>query len=204
MTQTTPRRRQGRASGIWQPDALRLQLAAIGGNEPAGGVFAVEWVRPDGGPGTLHHATHRPESIVEAIQGLGRRNDVRVRSAPRSHRHGGPFERCWCLHVECATEAAVRALRSWPIVPSIVLATGEQLTAVWSLREPVDPMRALAANRVLAVALGATAPTEPIPQLRLAGTSDHSTDPPTPIVATSITVKSYTAEQVVASTSAAA
>lgn len=204
MTQTTPERRQRRASGIWQPDALRLQLAAIAGNEPAGGVFAVEWARPDGGPGSLQHATHRPESIAESVQGLGRRTDVQVRSAPRAHRHGGPFERCWCLHAECATQAATRALRSWPVTPSLVLATGEHLTALWSLREPIDPMRALAANRALAVALGGAPSTEAVPLLRLAGTFDYSTAPPQPIVATYVAVESYTAEQVVASARAAA
>lgn len=182
-----------------------MELAAIGGNERASGVFAVEWVRPDGGPGALHHATHRPESIVEAIRGLAHRAEVRVRSAPRAHRHGGPFERCWCLHAECTTSEAARALRSWPIVPTIVLATGEHLTALWSLREPVEPVRALAANRALAVALGSTAPTEPVPLLRLAGTFDHSTSgPPTPIVATYVAPESHTAEQVIASARAAA
>lgn len=181
-----------------------MELAAIGGNEPIGSKLDVCYLCPDGQLGVFQHETHRLEAMIESALGLGARTDTWVRSSPRAHGHNGPFERCWCLHAECATSEAARALRTWPIVPSLVLATGEHLTALWSLREPVEPVRALAANRALAVALGAIPPTEPISQLRLAGTSDHSTDPPTPIVAISITVESYTAEQVVASTSAAA
>jgi len=62
---------------IPQTVALRLQLAAIVGNEPAGGLLEVRYrLRDRPGMGQLFHAAERPESIIDSVLRLGARTDV--------------------------------------------------------------------------------------------------------------------------------
>jgi hypothetical protein len=178
---------------IPQDHALLLQLAAIAGNEPAGGLFEIRWERPDEDDGSLFHSTDRPQSITETIQGLGQRANVRLGAAPRRHRHDDPgaVERCWVLH---ANRPVVAALGGWTTRPSIVLRNDAgRLTAIWSLRQPLTPGEALETSRALARALGASEPRTFLPA---AGTLEHPNR--TPITATRVDPTSYTADEVLA------
>lgn len=174
---------------IPQAVALRLQLAAIAGNEPAGGLLEVRYrLRDRPGMGQLFHAAERPESIIDSVLRLGARTDVYAGAAPRRRRHGGAdaIERVWTLWADLDGQEAVDALAAFTPAPSIIIRTGSgpNCHAWWALhgRHPLTPEQARRANQRLAHHLGGDMrSTDPARILRLPGTLNHKHDPPAPV-----------------------
>lgn len=183
-----------------QHDALELQLLMVAGAEPAGGLLELRWRRPEGGMGQLFHDCHRPRAIVETIQGLGRRTDVYVGCAPRRHRHGGAeaIERVWALWADLDTREAVEACERFEPAPSILVRSGTGRHAYWPMLKPLTPPHARIALRRLAHTLGADmASAEPARILRPAGTLNHKTAPPRPVICERLELDAYNAGDVV-------
>lgn len=184
-------------AAIPQDDALRLLLAAIAGNEPAGGLVEVRWRRPQGGGmGQMFHSAGRGFAVVETITGLGRRADTYIGCAPRRHRHGGAaaIERIWTLWADLDGEASPSALETFDPAPSLVIrsGSGENRHAYWQLREPIETQHAKRALRRLAHALEADmAAAEPARILRPAGTLNHKSNPPAPVECVHLEPVSY-------------
>lgn len=188
------------SEAIPQRDALELQLMMIAANEPAGGLLEARWRRPEGGMGQLWHTCDRPNAIVETIQGLGQRTDVYIGGAPRRHRHGGidAIERVWALWADLDTVEAIEACKRFAPPPSVVVHSGTGRHAWWPLLEPLAPPHARIALRRLAHTLGADmASAEPARILRPAGTFNHKTSPPRPVVCERLEFDSFRARDVV-------
>lgn len=189
---------------IPQDDALFLQLAAIAGGEPAGGLLEVRYRRPRGGMGQLFHNAARPRAIVETIQRLGASTDVYVGCAPRRSEHGGraAIQRVWALWADCDGPEAVAALEDFRPRPAVVVrsGTGENRHAFLPLRAPLTPDEAKSALRRLAHHLGADmAAAEPARILRPPGTRNFKTDPPASVECTRLEVptRALTAGEIV-------
>ncbi len=171
---------------IPREEALRLQLAMIAGNEPAGGLLEVRWRLPQGGMGQCFHRSGRAFALVETVVGLGRRTDTYIGCAPRRHRHGGAdaIEQIWALWADCDGDASTVALDMFDPPPSLVIrsGSGENRHAYWQLREPIAVQHAKRALRRLAHTLGADmAAAEPARILRPVATRNFKSDPPAPV-----------------------
>lgn len=191
------------SEGIPQREALRLQLAMIAGNEPAGGLLEVRHKHP-GRPGMGQQFFDRRdrEAAAEAITALAARTETYVGAAPRRHRHGGTeaIARCWTLWADCDGPAAVEALDAFHPPPAVVVATGSggNRHAYWPLRRPLSPEDAQRANRQLAHALGADVrATDAARILRPAASRNFKHDPPAEVRCTRLEVVSYIAREVV-------
>ena len=119
---------------------------------------------------------------------LGRRTDVYVGCAPRTHRYGGrdAVGRAFVLWADCDGEDAVRALEQFDPQPSIVIASGTARNwhAYWPLVEPLAAAEIERATRRLAHALGADAASADAARiLRVPGTYSHKHEPPLPVEA---------------------
>lgn len=191
---------------IPQSDALLLQLAAIAGNEPAGGFLEIRYKRDTGGMGQSFHAPHRRKPLIEYIRGLAERTDVYVGCAPRRRRSGteSSIERVWALWADCDTPESVAALESFRPRPSLIVLSGSNTDGIdhrqawWSLRWPLTPAEARDANRRLAQHLHADPRATDVARiLRPAGTLNHKTDPPRRVVCEHVAITAYVAEQIV-------
>lgn len=186
---------------IPQRVALELQLVMIAGGEPAGGLLEVRYRRPPGGGmGQLWHDCHRGKAIAETIQGLGQRTDVYVGCAPRRHRHGGTeaIERVWVLWADLDTQEAIEACARFSPAPSVLISSGTGKHGYWPLLKPLTPPHARIALRRLAHTLEADmASAEAARILRPAGTFNHKTSPPRPVVCERLELDAYNAADVV-------
>jgi hypothetical protein len=169
---------------IPQREALRLQLAAIAGNEPATCYLELRPLDRQGRPAQRAFLPARDiDGAMARIMSLARELNVFVGAAPRVREDGtaAAIARVWCLWADCDTTEAVAALRAFRPLPSLVIrsGTGENMHAWWALREPIPPEWARRANRRLALALGADpAATDPARIMRPAGTLNHKHVPP--------------------------
>jgi hypothetical protein len=166
---------------IPQDGALRLQLAAIAGNEPESSFLEI---RPLGPPGRQWFVPVRAlDSAASVILKLSPRHNVYVGAAPRVRRSGtaDAVEHIWTLWVDCDMPEAVQRLRNFRPLPSIVIRSGtdDRLHAWWQLRRSISPEQAVRANRRLALALAADrAATDAARIMRPAGSLNHKTKPP--------------------------
>ncbi len=185
-----------RSPEIPQSDALWLQLVAIAGGEPAGGLLEVRYRRPGGRMGQVFHEASRPRALVEPIEWMSARSDVYVGCAPRRNRHGGEraIERAWVLWVDLDGDGAPDGLGAFTPAPTIIVrsGTGENRHAYWSLRRPLTPAQVRQANRRLAHALaGDQRSTDPARVLRPAGTLNYKHPIPRPVVCERLELDSY-------------
>lgn len=173
------------AETIPQPEAARLQLAMIAGNEPAESWIELRLFR-DGPRGSEWFPVREYAAAADRAITLGSSRDVYVGACPRVRRRGRAedVERAWCLWVDCDTSESVERLRDFRPLPSIVNRSGSvgRLHAWWPLREPVAPAQAVRANRRLVLALGADrGATDAARIMRVAGTSNHKSSAPAPV-----------------------
>ncbi|MGI8729861.1 MAG: hypothetical protein ACR2LK_07705, partial [Solirubrobacteraceae bacterium] len=86
-----------------QSEALRLQLAAMSGNEPYDSLTELRW-RPAGQSGMrqefMYCQAHK--ATAERVRALADRGDVYAGAAPRVRRQGSAdaIERSWALWVD--------------------------------------------------------------------------------------------------------
>ena len=182
---------------IPQLDALKLQLAAITGNEPASSFLEIRPLGRDGRP-AVRERDHAAQRCLELAGTL----NVYVGAAPRVREEGvaTAVARVWCLWCDCDGRDALERLVAFQPLPSIIIRSGsdDHAHAYWSLREPLAPEWAERANRRLAFALsGDPASTDRARILRAAGTLNHKHDPPRPVVCTRLEPSAFTFAEVV-------
>jgi hypothetical protein len=175
-----------RTDVIPQPLALRLQLAAIRGREPAGSLFELRHKLDSGGMGQTFHDCHQLDGLLDPISQLGRRTDVYIGCAPRTRRQGGrdSIARLWTLWADVDGADALERLRAFKPAPHMVIRSGspDSVHAWWDLREPASPHQAERANRRLAHHLTADMrATDAARILRPAGTLNHKHRPAVPV-----------------------
>jgi hypothetical protein len=189
--------------GIPQNVALRLQVAAIAGNEPASSFLEIRPFDRDMQPRERSFIPVRERhEAAHCIALLAAQHNVYVGAAPRVREDGtaAAVERVWVLWADCDGRAALERLRDFRPLPGVVIRSGSDdcAHAYWPLREPLPPAWAQRANRRLAIALGADlAATDPARILRAAGTLNQKADPPKPVACTRLELDVFTFDQVV-------
>ncbi len=186
------------SEAIPQDVALKLQLAAIGGNEPETSFIEVRALPA----GIQEFIPVRDfEAVAEVVKRWRDEHEVFVGMAPRTRRVGKAeaVARVWSSWVDCDTTEAVERLRAFRPLPSIVTRSGsaDHLHAAWSLRRPLSGPAAQRANRRLALALGADmGSTDPPRVLRPVGGFNHKSGKPVPVICTRLELDVFTAEEV--------
>lgn len=185
-------------------EALRLQLAAIAGSEPASSFWELRALDPRGRC-VVERAwvpVRDGDQVGARVADLAPRRDVYLGVAPRV-RQGGravDVERAHVLWCDCDGSEALERLASFRPLPSIVVCTGrpDRAHAYWPLRAPATPGGAQRANRRLALALaGDMAATDPARILRPVGSLNHKTDPPGKVIATRLELDVFDLAEVV-------
>jgi hypothetical protein len=191
---------------ILQSEALRAQLAAIVGDEPAGSLIELRPLTTEGRPSPRDRAfipVCDREEIERTVPALAPRLNVYLGAAPRTSEDGtaAAVARVWTLWVDLDTAEAVESLRTFRPLPAIVVRTGSGgAHAYWPLRSPLGPQAAMRANRRLALALkGDIAATDPARILRPAGSLNHKHTPPREVVCTRLERETFEVREVVGS-----
>jgi len=120
------------------------------------------------------------------IQRIATRADVYVGCIPRSRPSGrrDAVYAGWTLWADCDGPAAVAALESFPVAPSVVVGSGtaDNRHAYWGLRGSLPASVIEHANRRLALTLGSDAAvTHANAILRPPGTLNHKITPPSAV-----------------------
>lgn len=183
-------------------DALRLQLAAIAGNEPTSSYIEIRAKRCSGGMGQDWIPVSELDRAQRSVTNRGRMNDCYIGVTPRTVRKGtaDAIERVWCLWADCDGLDALQRLSACRPLPSIVIRSGSKNSAhaYWPLSHHVEPAYAQRGNRRLALALGADRnATDPARILRPAGTLNFKHGDPRPVICTRLEVDVFTFSQVV-------
>jgi hypothetical protein len=189
---------------IPQEIALRLQLAAIAGNEPGTSVTEIRPLDADGRIALLERAflpVREFEEIASRVRELANTHNVFISAAPRT-RHSGRADavaRCWCLWADCDTTESVEALLRFQPSPSLIVQTRPgRLHAWWPLRHPIAPAWAKRANQRLARALDSDRQAVDAARiLRPVGSLNHKTCPPSPVVSLRLELDVYLLADVV-------
>jgi hypothetical protein len=192
-------------TAIPQHIALRLQVAAIGGNESPSSFIEIRPLDRDQQPVTAKRTFVAVRDLGQAVRRcieLAGTLNVFVGAAPRCREDGtaNAVERVWVLWADCDGREALEQLRGFRPAPSIVVRSGSDdcAHAYWPLCQPVPAGWAKRANRRLALALGADlAATDPARILRAAGTLNHKHSPARPVVCTRLELDVFTFDQVV-------
>ena len=185
---------------IVQPVALRLQLAAIAGNEPATSMLEI---RPLDPPGRQRFISVRELDVAASlILRLASQRNVHVGACPRVRRCGTAeaVVRAWCLWADCDDLESVERLRRFRPLPSIVVRSGTKghVHAWWPLRQAIAPAHAVRANRRLALALGADrAATDAARVMRPIGTLNHKHSAPVAVDCARLELDVFTVAEVV-------
>jgi len=189
---------------IPQPAARRLLLAAIAGcgREPAASFLELRFRRPDDPMRQAFISTRDIASVGARAAVLAQQHDVYAGCAPRGRRFGGAdaIQRVHCLWADLDSQDALERLAAFEPCPNIVVRSGSPgcAHAWWVLNAPLRPDHARVALRRLAHALGADmAAAEPARILRLPGTRNHKSDPPSPVTCTRLELSSFHARDVV-------
>jgi hypothetical protein len=193
------------SAAIPQDAALKLQLAAIGGNEPPTSMLEIRPLGRDGRPAVRERSfipVRELERAAQRIVELSPDFNVYVGAAPRVREDGtaAAVERVWTLWADCDGGEALERLRAFRPRPSVVIRTGsdDSAHAYWPLSSPLTPTWAQRANRRLALALLADGKsTDPARILRPAGTLSHKYDPARPVVCTRLELDVFTLDEVV-------
>ena len=164
-------------------EGLVAHLAALTGGAPAGELLELRYRHPRGGMGQRFFAVERPGAAATAAFTLGRHTDVYIGACPRTRREGtrDAIAGGWALWADCDGPQAVEALEGFSPAPAIVVRSGTATNrhAYWPLTDPLAPEALEAANRRIAVALGAdVASIDAARVLRAPGTLTFKTDPP--------------------------
>jgi hypothetical protein len=137
---------------IPQALALKLQLAAIAGDEPRSSFFELRPLDPAGRQEFI--PVRDVPTVVERVEDLRERHQLYIGAAPRTREAGtaDAVERAWCLWSDCDSAEAVEHLHRFRPLPSIVVASGTEghLHAWWPLRRSITPQWAERANKRLA------------------------------------------------------
>src|SRR5688500_3672664 len=138
--------------------------------------------------GGMQQSFYSADSLTvaaQAIHAAGQRTDVYVGVVPRNAESGGKraIESVSTLWADCDDQTAARLLSAFRPKPSIVVRSGPcGRHAYWLLDEPLTVDQAEAANRRLAAAVLADAPsTDAARILRPPGTLNLKYDPPAPV-----------------------
>ena len=192
------------AEAIPQDTALRLQLAAIAGNEPDCSYLELRPLTRDCSfaPRARAFVPVRELDTAAALIGdQAHELNAYVGAAPRVRQDGtaASVERVWTLWSDLDDHEALVRLDDFRPLPSIVIRTGSGgAHAYWPLKAPVSPNWAQRANRRLTQALGADmAATDPARILRPAGTLNHKHKQPRPVACTRLELDVFTFDQVV-------
>ncbi len=185
---------------IDQRAALKFQLAAIVGNEPGSSMIEIRLLCP---PARQRFVPVRElDFAASRITELAPRHDVYVGACPRVRRSGtaGSVERVWCLWADCDSAEAVKRLRAFRPLPSIVVRSGTDghLHAWWPLSRSIAAPHAVRANRRLALKLGADrAATDAARILRPIASLNHKSDPPRLVECVRLELDVFTVGEVV-------
>ncbi len=188
---------------IPQQEALRMQLAAIAGNEPPTSYFEIraKRSRPRGGMHQDFIPINEKDRAARSAHNLGQTHDTYIGVAPRTRRNGtaDAIERVWCVWADCDGRESLERLAHFTPLPGIVIRSGSEHSAhaYWPLRQPVPPEWARRANHRLRVALGADNATDPARILRPAGTLNFKHGAPRPVVCTRLELDVFTVADVV-------
>ena len=125
-------------------------------------------------------------SAARIVTLIGQRTDVYVGCAPRVRRSGGreDIAASALLWADCDGEHVARALRAFPLPPSILLGSGTATNAhaFWALTAALRLHELEDANRRLALALGADPRcVDGARILRVPGTLNFKNNPPQPV-----------------------
>lgn len=187
---------------IPQREALEIFLAMLAGAGPDLLEVRYRMTGEQRGMGQLFHAASRARSIVETLEGLGRRTDVYVGCAPRTHRHGGAaaIRETRVLWADCDGEESIGRLANFAPRPTFVVrsGTGENSHAYWALDKPLPTEHVRPALRRLAHHLGADmASTDVARILRPPGTLNYKLDPPAPVRCEHLELTTHTVDDLV-------
>ena len=187
---------------IPQDVALRLQLAAMAGNEPVASLLELRWRRPGGPMLQEFWPVRAHKSIGERVRALASRGDVYVGAAPRVRQQGtkDAVHRGWALWTDLDEPDALDRLQAVTPAPSIVLLTGSpgHALAIWPLRSSLAPAHLVRANRRLAHALGGDmAATDAARILRVPQTANFKHDPPAAVECVRLELDVFEARDVV-------
>jgi hypothetical protein len=184
-------------------DALHGYLEAITGDEPGQSMLEVRPMLLGGGaaPERCWVPVDQLAEVERCVRLLAPQRQVYLGVAPRVRRAGtaDAVERVWTLWADLDTEDAIKRLRTFRPLPSIVVRSGSGgAHAYWPLSEPLPPAWAQRANRRLALGLAADInATDAARILRPPGTLNHKRTPPVPVVCTRLEPVTFTAAEVV-------
>jgi hypothetical protein len=141
---------------IPQDFALRLQAAAIGGDEPEWSYFEIRALDP--AATQVFIPVRDLHGVKRCVEDLRERHQVYIGAAPRTREAGtaDAVERVWTLLADCDTPDSVDRLRRFHLQPSIIVRSGgasHRVHAYWPLRKGIDPDLAERCNARLAYAL---------------------------------------------------
>jgi hypothetical protein len=178
MTSENGRALPGVLPLIPQHDALRLQLAMVGGNEPPTSCFEIRGLKHGVVLARRFIRTYSIRRAMQEIERLAATVDVFIGCAPRTGYTSGTLhdiERVWCLWTDCDTPEASVMLRRFRPRPSLVVGSGgpDRHHAYWQLNQPLSTAGADRANRRLAKALGADSCCDATRVLRPIGSVNH-------------------------------
>lgn len=192
------------SGSIPQHDARRLLLAAIAGcgREPASSFVELRFRRPGAPMRQAFISTCDVASVGARAAVLAQEHDVYAGCAPRGRRFGGAdaVERVWMLWADLDGPDALERLAAFEPWPSIVVRSGSPgcAHAWWVLNQALSPAHARVALRRLAHHLdGDMAAAEPARILRLPGTLNFKSTPPSSVTCTRLELDSYTARAIV-------
>jgi hypothetical protein len=171
-------------SAIPQDVALRLQLAAFAGNEPAGSYLEVRYRLGDRpGMGREFFKVRELEHAATSALQHGAQTDTYVSACPRVERRGtaDAVTHGWCAWADVDSRESVQRLRGFRPTPSIIIRSGSDghLHVYWPLRDPVLPVAIRRANLRLALTLRTDPKVASVAEvLRAAGTLNFKHTPP--------------------------
>jgi len=124
-----------------------------------------------------------------------------VGAAPRVRESGTArdVERVHCLWADCDSAEAVKALRRFTTMPSIVINTSPgRMQAIWALDRPISPAWARRANRRIANAVGADmCATDVARILRAVGSVNWKYTPPVTVSAARVECDVFSLAEIV-------
>jgi RepB DNA-primase from phage plasmid len=165
--------------------AAALYLRALSAAAPPGTLLDVRYRRSGGGFARVFLDARDPDAPAKIVR-IGRQTDVYVGCAPRIRRRGtrddiAPTALLWA---DCDDPRAFGAVRAFTPKASMIVTSGslDHAHAYWLLTRPLDIRELEAANRALAITLGADPRCADATRiLRVPGTWNHKHKPPRPV-----------------------
>jgi hypothetical protein len=182
------------SGAIPQRIALKLQLAAISGNEPTSSFLELRVFRPDMTPAT-------DLRTFVGVRDLDRAAARVLELAPTHHVYVSCARRAWVLWADCDGPESVERLRAFRPRPSIVTRTSaDHMHAFWQLSQSVLGENVRRSNRRLAFALGADRNAcDAARVLRPVGGLNHKHTPPAVVTCVRLEPDAFTVRDIVGS-----